>query len=276
MVSEAEEALYEQSPLFPGLWQIGEATNAGMPSGRNDPKRTSPGKRRYSAVPSSKKLVEVFKSSDADYDHELNLQEMVQGMKESGIPTPDNELKQLVNLVDSNHDGTVNAGEFMAAAEAQAAMLSARAGENPPEGVMRRKIFREAFEQEVLKLIDSFIARDMHKSNSFFPKWAAFVERLQHEGIRGYAAKDVLMALYKQCGTHGPVSSGLHEQCILGKLYALIGQDHRQDVIRSRRWGNFPTDLGRTFFQVSVEKIFAQLQHLIQTYLKPLNFKGEV
>jgi len=254
----AEGALGKQR--YESLRQPGGTTNAAMASRNDVPERSSPQKSGdISPMPSPTELTEVFGSMDTNDNGALNLQELQDGMDKFGSPLPQAELEKLFMTADRNRDGKIDAPEFAAAVQATAAMSSERVGEHPPEIVKQSELVRDTFQQESENLIDSLIAQDIQEYKTRVPKWAAFMQKLQHEGIKDYGASEVFVALYKHCGTSENIRSGVHQQCILDKLRPLIGQAGEQTF-----------SVGKTFLQIFVQMMFPQLERQIQALVETL------
>merc|ERR1712129_444244 len=184
---------------------------------------------------------EIGFSMDTNNDGAINLQELKHGMKEMGSPVRDAAIERFFNRADRNHDGEVDAEE-KAVAEEAAAETAARIKQFR-QGKLEIK--RDAFEQEAVRMIDSLIARDIQEYKARDPKRTAFMQKVQHEGIRGFAASDVFLGLYKNCRTNENIRSGVHLQCILDDLQPLLGH-------------------GKGFSQIFVQMMFAQVEILAQ------------
>jgi len=244
-MAAVEEGALGQQRLYEGLRQPGSTKNTAIANGqRSSPQESEP------PVPSRGELTAVFDAMNLTNDGKLGKFELQHGMKEAGSPLPDAELEQLFKLADKNADGKIDLAEFMSAVEAKGAASSKRVSEHP---VKQDAIVRDTFEQESMKMIDSLIAHNMQEYKTQLPKWAAFMQRLQHDGIQGFKVSDVLVAMYKHCGTYDNVRNGVHEKCIVDKLQPLVGEGGEQDFF-----------VGRSFVQVFVHMVFPKLERQIQ------------
>lgn len=155
-------------------------------------------------------------------------------------------------------------GEFVAAAAAEAAMSSSRAGGHPTEIEELMEIdpiARQSFRQEAVKVIDSLIALDMQE-NPGDSELATFMQTLQREAV-GDAANSLFETFYQHCAIE--VSSSEYEfthiesleQCIFNKLQYMLGMDGEQRLVA-----------GATVSQI--EMAFEELEHQIQTRLEAL------
>lgn len=239
MAAVADHA-FDKQTLYEGPWQEGDTASAATPSRRNafisSFSRKSDASR---SMPSTKELTKglialtgALGDMDANDDGEINLQELQHGIQELGVEMPYAELESFLKLADEDHNGKIDADELVAAVRSKAAM---------------------SFEQEAAEMINSIIAREIQEYDTLAPKWAAFMMKLQHEGVDNREASDVVLDLYKRCEPF----AGLHDQCVLERLEPLIGSVGEQAL-----------EDGQTFSSSFVQMVFIELERQLQVYLQ--------
>lgn len=224
------------------------------------------------AEPTAKDLQEMeffeaLGNMDTDNDGFVSLPELQHGLRSRGISMTAAEIEDFLTLADRDGDGEIDANEFAAALQAKAADSAGKQQQQgrsephkqqaamSPEKPKSRpgETVDDVFQQQAVKIINSRSAQDIHEYSTLAPTWAAFLQKLESDGVKG----NVFMILYKRCAKSQKWRSGLHEQCVLNNLKPLVGKDGEQPLLD-----------GTTFLELFVQMMFVSVERRINAYLE--------